>query len=76
MSVVVEHVYHLANGPQKRSMLVEMYSTELQLFKDLTTTKSGRYFHYNYSLYYLLFLSFSLVHCTSAVSFVLMSSSV
>jgi pumilio homology domain family member 6 len=39
----VEHVYHLANGSQKRSMLVEMYSTELQLFKDLTTTNSGRY---------------------------------
>ncbi|KAJ1686017.1 hypothetical protein LUZ63_017407 [Rhynchospora breviuscula] len=41
-AAVVEHVYHLAKGSQKRSLLVEMYSTELQLFKDLTKTNSAR----------------------------------
>ncbi|XP_008810199.2 pumilio homolog 24 [Phoenix dactylifera] len=41
-SAVIEHVYHLANGSQKQSLLMEMYSAELQLFKDLTLTNSGR----------------------------------
>ncbi|XP_078149076.1 pumilio 24 [Carex rostrata] len=41
-AAVVEHVYHLANGSHKRSLLVEIYSTELQLFQDLTKTNSGR----------------------------------
>ncbi|KAJ4819206.1 Pumilio [Rhynchospora pubera] len=41
-AAVVEHVYHLAKGSQKRSLLVEMYSTELQLFKDLTKINSAR----------------------------------
>ncbi|XP_072994373.1 pumilio homolog 24 isoform X1 [Typha latifolia] len=41
-SAVVEHAFHLANSSQKRSLLTEMYSTELQLFKDLTLTNSGR----------------------------------
>lgn len=42
MPVVVEHAYHLANASHKRSLLVEIYSTELQLFQDLTKTNSGR----------------------------------
>ncbi|XP_020101867.1 pumilio homolog 24 [Ananas comosus] len=41
-SAVVEHVFHLANGCQKQSLLMEMYSTELQLFKDLTVANTGR----------------------------------
>ncbi|MCL7035350.1 hypothetical protein MKW94_021413 [Papaver nudicaule] len=41
-SVVIEHAFHLANASQKQSLLVELYSTELQLFKDLVSTKEGR----------------------------------
>ncbi|KAG6502897.1 hypothetical protein ZIOFF_035186 [Zingiber officinale] len=41
-SAVIDYVFHLASGSQKQSLLVEMYSTELQLFKDLTLTNSGR----------------------------------
>ncbi|WOL11133.1 hypothetical protein Cni_G19894 [Canna indica] len=41
-SIVIDYVFHLANGSQKQSLLMEMYSTELQLFKDLTLTNSGR----------------------------------
>ncbi|XP_020592759.1 pumilio homolog 24 [Phalaenopsis equestris] len=40
-SAVVEHAYHLASGSQRRRLLMELYSTELQLFKDLTLTNSG-----------------------------------
>ncbi|PKI56722.1 hypothetical protein CRG98_022882 [Punica granatum] len=38
-SVVVEHAYQLGNASQKQELLMELYSTELQLFKDLVTTK-------------------------------------
>ncbi|KAK8939202.1 hypothetical protein KSP39_PZI011214 [Platanthera zijinensis] len=40
-SAVVEHAYHLANGSQRQRLLMEMYSSELQLFKDLTLTNTG-----------------------------------
>ncbi|KAK9059426.1 hypothetical protein SSX86_022046 [Deinandra increscens subsp. villosa] len=41
-SVVVEHVYQLGNATQKQSLLMELYSTELQLFKDLALVKERR----------------------------------
>ncbi|KAL1806702.1 hypothetical protein DCAR_0832534 [Daucus carota subsp. sativus] len=41
-SVVVEHAYSLGNAAQKQALLVELYSTELQLFKDLGTLKERR----------------------------------
>lgn len=41
-SAVVDHAYQLAKGSQKQRLLMEMYSTELQLFKDLTLGNSGR----------------------------------
>ncbi|GAB2227514.1 hypothetical protein Droror1_Dr00009336 [Drosera rotundifolia] len=41
-SVVVEHAYQLANATQKRGILMELYSTELRLFKDLTTMSETR----------------------------------
>ncbi|XP_077218294.1 pumilio 24 [Tasmannia lanceolata] len=40
-SIVVEHAFQLGNGSQKRLLLSELYSTELQLFKDLTSTSEG-----------------------------------
>ncbi|MFS7892469.1 putative armadillo-like helical, CPL domain, pumilio domain-containing protein [Helianthus anomalus] len=41
-SVVVEHAYQLGNASQKQSLLMELYSTELQLFKDLALVKEKR----------------------------------
>ncbi|KAL5713184.1 hypothetical protein ACHQM5_015286 [Ranunculus cassubicifolius] len=41
-SVVVEHAYQLGNAFQKQSLLLELYSAELQLFKDLVTMKERR----------------------------------
>ncbi|KAI7742993.1 hypothetical protein M8C21_032658 [Ambrosia artemisiifolia] len=41
-SVVVEHAYQLGNASQKQSLLMELYSTELQLFKDLALVKERR----------------------------------
>ncbi|KAB2625181.1 pumilio 24-like [Pyrus ussuriensis x Pyrus communis] len=41
-SVVVEHAYQLGNATQKHELLVELYSTELQLFKDLISKNEGR----------------------------------
>ncbi|KAG8658874.1 hypothetical protein MANES_03G200000v8 [Manihot esculenta] len=41
-SVVIEHAYQLANATQKQELLMELYSTELQLFKDLTLMKESR----------------------------------
>ncbi|XP_074340236.1 pumilio homolog 24 isoform X2 [Apium graveolens] len=41
-SVVVEHAYNLGSADQKQTMLVELYSTELQLFKDLGSIKEKR----------------------------------
>ncbi|XP_031277171.1 pumilio homolog 24 [Pistacia vera] len=41
-SVVIEHAYQLANATQKHELLVELYSTELQLFKDLVSIKESR----------------------------------
>ncbi|KAK1277245.1 hypothetical protein QJS04_geneDACA007172 [Acorus gramineus] len=40
-SVVVEHAFQLGNGSQKQRLLSELYSTELQLFKDLTSNNEG-----------------------------------
>lgn len=39
---VVEHAYELANAAQKQELLLELYSTELQLFKDLVSLKESR----------------------------------
>ncbi|KAF9622711.1 hypothetical protein IFM89_032891 [Coptis chinensis] len=41
-SVVIEHAYQLGNGFQKQSLLLELYSAELQLFKDLVSMKERR----------------------------------
>ncbi|CAI8610701.1 unnamed protein product [Vicia faba] len=41
-SVVVEHAYDLASAAQKQELLLELYSTELQLFKDLVSAKETR----------------------------------
>ncbi|XP_076902120.1 pumilio homolog 24-like [Bidens hawaiensis] len=41
-SVVVEHAYQLGNASQKQSILMELYSTELQLFKDLASVNERR----------------------------------
>lgn len=41
-SVVVEHAYQLGNATQKQALLMELYSTELQLFKDLVSLKERR----------------------------------
>lgn len=41
-SVVIEHAYQMGNATQKQELLVELYSTELQLFKDLVSVKESR----------------------------------
>ncbi|KAJ7955158.1 pumilio-like 24 [Quillaja saponaria] len=41
-SVVIEHVYQLGNATQKQGLLLELYSTELQLFKGLVSMKESR----------------------------------
>ncbi|KAJ0980625.1 hypothetical protein J5N97_008880 [Dioscorea zingiberensis] len=41
-SAVVEHAFQLGNASQKQGLLMELYSTELQLFKDLTRTNASR----------------------------------
>ncbi|KAH9602061.1 hypothetical protein KSS87_012524 [Heliosperma pusillum] len=41
-SIVVEHAYQIANAIQKRELLMELYSKELQLFKDLANMKETR----------------------------------
>ncbi|XP_048235331.1 pumilio homolog 24 [Ricinus communis] len=41
-SVVIEHAYQLGNATQKQELLLELYSAELQLFKDLTLMKESR----------------------------------
>ncbi|KNA14803.1 hypothetical protein SOVF_104200 [Spinacia oleracea] len=41
-SIVVEHAYEMANAAQKRELLMELYSTELQLFKDLANMKENK----------------------------------
>ncbi|KAL4202342.1 hypothetical protein AMTRI_Chr02g263260 [Amborella trichopoda] len=41
-SAVVEHAFNLANGAQKQSLLLEIYSSEFQLFKSMISTKEGR----------------------------------
>ncbi|XP_052189701.1 pumilio homolog 24 [Diospyros lotus] len=41
-SVVIEHAYQLGNATQKQSLLTELYSPELQLFKDLVSKKESR----------------------------------
>ncbi|KAF3456285.1 hypothetical protein FNV43_RR00935 [Rhamnella rubrinervis] len=40
--VVIEHAYHLGNATQKQELLMELYSAELQLFKDLVSMKESR----------------------------------
>ncbi|KAK4477830.1 hypothetical protein RD792_017093 [Penstemon davidsonii] len=40
--IVIEHVYNLGNATQKQALLVELYSPELQLFKDMVTVKETR----------------------------------
>ncbi|XP_025797709.1 pumilio homolog 24 isoform X2 [Panicum hallii] len=39
-AAVVDYAYQRATQPQKRQLLLELYSTELQLFKDLTVQSS------------------------------------
>lgn len=41
---VIEHAYSLGNATQKQTLLMELYSPELQLFKDLVTMKENRWF--------------------------------
>ncbi|KAK6146190.1 hypothetical protein DH2020_020059 [Rehmannia glutinosa] len=41
-SLVIEHAYNLGNATQKQALLMELYSPELQLFKDLVTGKENR----------------------------------
>ncbi|XP_073145377.1 pumilio homolog 24 [Henckelia pumila] len=41
-SLVIEHAYKLGNTTQKQVLLSELYSAELQLFKDLVTGKETR----------------------------------
>ncbi|KAF5737025.1 putative Penguin [Tripterygium wilfordii] len=41
-SVVIEHAYQQGNATQRQELLMELYSTELQLFKDLTLMKESR----------------------------------
>ncbi|GMN63404.1 hypothetical protein TIFTF001_032477 [Ficus carica] len=41
-SVVIEHAYQLGNAIQKQELLMELYSTELQIFKDLISMKESR----------------------------------
>lgn len=41
-SVVVEQAYQIGNATQKREILMELYSTEFQLFKDLANMKETR----------------------------------
>ncbi|KAI3459244.1 hypothetical protein Pfo_015907 [Paulownia fortunei] len=41
-SLVIEHAYNLGNATQKQALLTELYSPELQLFKDLVTVKESR----------------------------------
>lgn len=39
---VVEHAYNLGTAAQKQELLGELYSTELRLFKGLTSTTEKR----------------------------------
>ncbi|XP_075506633.1 LOW QUALITY PROTEIN: pumilio homolog 24 [Primulina tabacum] len=41
-SLVIEHAYELGNTTQKQALLSELYSPELQLFKNLVTMKETR----------------------------------
>ncbi|KAL8486170.1 hypothetical protein ACS0TY_023031 [Phlomoides rotata] len=41
-SLVIEHAYNLGNASQKQALLIELFSPELQLFKDLVTMKETR----------------------------------
>lgn len=43
---VVDFAFQRATQPQKRRLLLELYCTELQLFKDLTEQNSHRLAHY------------------------------
>ncbi|KAI3849374.1 hypothetical protein MKW92_017467 [Papaver armeniacum] len=40
--VIIEHAFQLANTSQKQSLLVELYSTDQQLCKDMILTKKDR----------------------------------
>ena len=58
---VVDYAFHRATQPQKRQLLLELYSTELQLFKDLTVQSSCRLIRYtswNPGLVFWFFLLF------------------
>ncbi|KAK9672956.1 hypothetical protein RND81_12G137200 [Saponaria officinalis] len=41
-SIVVEHAYQMANAMQRRELLMELYSKELELFKGLANMKETR----------------------------------
>lgn len=40
---VIEHAFSLGNASQKQALLMELYSPELQLFRDLVSIKENRY---------------------------------
>ncbi|XP_062108670.1 pumilio homolog 24 [Humulus lupulus] len=40
-STVIEHAYQSGNATQKQELLMELYSAELQIFKDLVTMKES-----------------------------------
>ncbi|KAH6789444.1 pumilio 24 [Perilla frutescens var. frutescens] len=42
LPIAIEHAYNLGNASQKQTLLMELYSPELQLFKDLVTMKESR----------------------------------
>ncbi|CAL9192571.1 unnamed protein product [Musa hybrid cultivar] len=48
---------------------MEMYSTELQLFKDLTLTNSGRFFGLHLSLYFQVMNAYSFLWCNMEIIF-------
>ncbi|XP_031110494.1 pumilio homolog 24 [Ipomoea triloba] len=41
-SLVIEHAYQLGNSAQKQALLMELYSSEIQMFKDLLSVKETR----------------------------------
>lgn len=64
---VVDYAYQRATQRQKRCLLLELYSAELQLFKDLTVQSSGncRFIQYTSWNPGHVFLKFSLLFMLS-----------
>lgn len=51
---VIEHAFSLGNASQKQALLMELYSPELQLFRDLVSIKENRYIFPTYITYYAI----------------------